>query len=214
MNYTFQNLSPADFEDLTRELIGRELGVRFEAFAAGPDGGMDGRHAKGQKTTILQAKHYVGSTFAMLNSALKRERKAVGKLAPKRYVLATSRPLTPQNKTKLADSIGSALKNIGDVFGPEDLNGLLHKFPDVERSNIKLWLSSSTVLERIIQSAAYAFTATSRVEIEAKVNVYAPNPSFGEAKKKIRKQSRHYYFWAAGSRKDNFGRDAFLRVYR
>jgi hypothetical protein len=42
----FGNLSPADFEDLVRDLVGRELGVRFEAFAAGPDGGMDGRHAK------------------------------------------------------------------------------------------------------------------------------------------------------------------------
>jgi hypothetical protein len=47
MAYEFGNLSPADFEDLDRDLNGREFGVRFEAFAAGPDGGMDGRHAKG-----------------------------------------------------------------------------------------------------------------------------------------------------------------------
>ena len=47
MPYEFGNLSPADFEDLTGDLVGRELGVRFEAFAAVPDGGMDGRHAKG-----------------------------------------------------------------------------------------------------------------------------------------------------------------------
>jgi hypothetical protein len=35
MAYNFAELSPADFEDLVRDLIGRELDVRFEAFAAG-----------------------------------------------------------------------------------------------------------------------------------------------------------------------------------
>lgn len=48
MAHTFGNLSYLDFEDLIRGLIGRELGVRFEAFCAGPDGGMDDRHALGR----------------------------------------------------------------------------------------------------------------------------------------------------------------------
>ena len=69
-DYTFSSLSPADFEDLARDLIGAELGVRFEAFGAGPDGGMDGRHAKAGRTTILQAKHYAGSTFRALQRAM------------------------------------------------------------------------------------------------------------------------------------------------
>ncbi|MET4037970.1 MULTISPECIES: restriction endonuclease [unclassified Bradyrhizobium] len=67
MPYEFGNLSPADFEDLARDLVGRELGVRFEAFAAAPDGGMDGRHAKGGAKIILQAKHYAGSTYPASN---------------------------------------------------------------------------------------------------------------------------------------------------
>jgi hypothetical protein len=33
MPYGFGNLSPADFEDLARDLIGRELGVRFGRIA-------------------------------------------------------------------------------------------------------------------------------------------------------------------------------------
>jgi hypothetical protein len=74
MPYEFGNLSPADFEDLARDLIGRELGVRFEAFAAGPDGGMDGRHAKGGAKAILQAKHYAGSPYAALKSEINGRR--------------------------------------------------------------------------------------------------------------------------------------------
>jgi hypothetical protein len=184
MSYDFANLSPADFEDLVRELIGRELKIRFEAFGAGPDGGMDARHAAGAKATILQAKHYAGSTFAKLKSALKKERVAIDRIRPKpsRYLLATSRPLTPPNKAALATIIGKVLKAEGDIFGPGDLNGLLRKFPDVEKANIKLWLSGAAVLERVIRSAAYAFTAMSRADIEAKVKVYAQNPSFKEAR--------------------------------
>jgi DNA polymerase III delta prime subunit len=187
MTYVFVNLSPADFEDLVRDLIGRELKIRFEAFTAGPDGGMDGRHAVGKGSTILQAKHYVRSTFAKLKSALKKERLSIAKIrpTPKRYVLATSCLLTPFNKAALAHTIGKTLKNDGDIFGPADLNGLLRKFPDVERANIKLWLSGAAVLERIARSTAHAFTATSRAEIEAKVKVYAQNPSFKEARDRL-----------------------------
>src|SRR5271166_3054082 len=98
MNYDFSNLAPADFEDLVRDLAGRELGIRFEAFGPGPDGGMDGRHARGGATTILQAKHYANSPFKTLLSQMKRERSSIDRIAPARYLLATSRPLTPLTK--------------------------------------------------------------------------------------------------------------------
>lgn len=187
MTYTFANLSPADFEDLARDLIGQELCARFEAFSAGPDGGIDGRHARGARSTVLQAKHYAASTFASLKSAMTRERPSIDKIRPrpKRYVLATSRPLTPRNKRTLAQTIGPALRSEGDIFGPADLNGLLRKFPEVERANIKLWLSGAAVLERVIRSPAYEVTAMSRADIETKVNIYAQNPSFKEARDKL-----------------------------
>ena len=142
MSYDFSNLSHADFEDIVRDLIGRELNVRFEAFGVGPDGGIDGRHAKGRKTTILQAKHYVGSTFRTLLAAMKRERSVIDRLAPARYLLATSRPLTPPNKNNLATAIGPALKSQDDIFSAGDLNALLRKYPAIEKAHIKLWLSS------------------------------------------------------------------------
>lgn len=140
MAYDFKSLSHADFEDLARDLLGRELGIRFEAFTAGPDGGIDGRHAKGDHSVILQAKHYAGSSFADLKSAMTRERTSIDRLSPTRYLLATSRPLTPK-KDELAAIIGPALQSEADIFGPDDLNGLLRTYPEVEKSHIKLWLS-------------------------------------------------------------------------
>ena len=50
------NLSPPDFEDLCRDILQAETGQRFSAFGAGPDGGVDGRHSKDSKSTILQCK--------------------------------------------------------------------------------------------------------------------------------------------------------------
>jgi len=85
MAYDFAALSPADFEDLARDLAGRELGVRFEAFASGPDGGMDGRHASAAGDIVLQAKHYSASNFAALHAQMRRERAAIDRLAPLRY---------------------------------------------------------------------------------------------------------------------------------
>jgi hypothetical protein len=185
MNYTFGNLSHPDFEDLARDLLGQELGFTFEGFCAGPDGGMDGRHAVAQALCVLQAKHYVGSSFASLKAAMKRGRPLIDQINPNRYILATSRGLTPGNKKSLADVIGPALKTESDVFGPTELNGLLKKFPDIERANIKLWLSSAAVLDKVVNAARHTFTALTRAEIEAKVRVYAPNPSLKEARDKL-----------------------------
>ena len=187
MSYTFSTLSPADFEDLVRDLIGRELGVRFEAFCAGPDGGIDGRHApsRGSEPVVLQAKHYEGSTFPQLQSVMKRERAAIGKLTPSRYLLATSRKLTPGNKKTLSEVIDTCVVKEGDIFGPDDLNGLLRKYPEVEKSHIGLWLSSTAVLERVVRSAAQAYANITKADIEKKVRVYAQNSSFTDSAEKL-----------------------------
>ncbi len=182
MSYDFSNLAPADFEDLARDLIGRELCMRFEAFGPGPDGGMDGRHAQGSAATILQAKRYAGSSFSTLLSAMKRERSSIDRLAPARYLLATSRPLTHANKNRLEGVIGPALKAQDDIFAAGDLNGLLRKYPNIEKAHVKLWLSSAAVLERITHAAAHAYAAITKDEIAAKVRVYAQNPSFKAAR--------------------------------
>ena len=189
MSYNFSSLSPADFEDLARDLVARELRMRFEAFGPGPDGGADGRHSKGGSATILQAKHYQGSTFKTLLSAIKRERTSIDRLAPARYVLVTSRLLTPGNKDSLEKAIGSALKSQDDIFSAGDLNRLLRKYPNIEKAHIKLWLSSTAVLEAVTHAAAYAYAAITKDEIAAKVRVYAENPSFGAARNIL--ETRH-----------------------
>jgi len=182
MKYDFKTLSPADFEDLARELVGAEIGVRLEGFGPGPDGGIDGRHAEDGANLIFQAKHKAGSTFSSLKSVMKRERKSIDRLDPERYILATSQPLTPLQKTQLAEIIGSALRNVADILGCTDLNAMLSRHPSIEEAHIKLWLSSTAVLKRLLRSAAFAYTAASREEMLDKLRVFVLNPSFPQAR--------------------------------
>ncbi|GGC15356.1 hypothetical protein GCM10011494_37760 [Novosphingobium endophyticum] len=178
MTFSFDALSPADFEDLSRDLLGRELGVRFEAFGPGRDGGVDGRHAAAGDTTILQAKHYRLSDFNALARTVQKERASIDALTPNRYLLTTSRPLTPPNKDQLATIIGPSLEGTCDIFGNDDINGLLRKYPDVQKSHVKLWLSGAGVLERVLHAATHNFTTLTRDDIKDKLSVYAENPSF------------------------------------
>jgi GTPase SAR1 family protein len=182
MGYDFRTLSAADFEDLTIDLISEYLEARFESFGPGPDGGIDGRHSSAGKTIILQAKHYPGSSVPKLISTMNKERTAIDKLQPDRYVLATSTSLSPGAKRKVGLAIGPSLRSESDIFGFSDLNKLIRDYPRIERSHIKLWLSNTAVLERIVNAASKTFSEVTIQEINERVEKYAQNPSFFEAK--------------------------------
>jgi DNA polymerase III delta prime subunit len=183
----FSNLSHADFEDLSIDLIGRKLGIDFEAFGPGPDQGMDGRHTKGGELTVLQAKHYIGSSFGALKQVMKRSRPTIDQLESGRYVLTTSQQLTPLQKKQLAEVIGPALLSQSDIVGARQLEKLLRDYPDIKKAHIKLWLSNAEVLEHIFRAAAIAFNRQTLEEIHHKVKVYAQNPSFKAARDKLEK---------------------------
>ncbi len=153
MAYDFSSLSHKDFEDLARDLIGREIEKRFEVFPEGPDDAMDGRHALADGDIVLQAKHYHRSGFSALKSKMKSERTAIDGLAPSRYILVTSASLTPKNKAALAEIVGPVLQGPGDIFGPGDLNALLRKYPEIEKAHQKLWAQSTPVLKTVIKEA-------------------------------------------------------------
>jgi hypothetical protein len=43
------------------------------------------------------------------------------------------------------------IKKPADIYGNNDLNNLLRKFPEIEKQHYKLWLSSINVLEQILK---------------------------------------------------------------
>jgi len=121
MIYDFSTLDPIDFEDISRDLILKRDGIRLEAFSPGPDGGFDGRAAKSKNGKVmLQAKHYVTSTWTSFKRAIKSETKNIKREKPDRYFLTTAQRLTKKRKDELAEIIGPALDDTTDILGPAD----------------------------------------------------------------------------------------------
>ncbi|MGH0003869.1 restriction endonuclease [Pseudovibrio ascidiaceicola] len=179
------NLSPPDFEDLCRDILQAETGQRFSAFGAGADGGVDGRHSKGPQSTIVQCKHYQSSTFSQLKSALNKEVPKIDLLKPSRYIFLTSQSLTPARSDELASVLGDRLKHPEDIWGAEDIEAALKRHPDIEKAHLKLWMTSTAVLEKVLHSGLEAHTAATKAEVLDELRVYVRNPSFDAAFEKL-----------------------------
>lgn len=180
-NYDFENLSPIEFEALCVDLLSADLGLDFERFSPGADGGIDGRHSSAAGDRILQAKHYKNSTWSDLKRATKKESANVSSLAPQEYHFHTSQGLTPDRKKELASLLSHPSVSTGNIWGRAELNDRLGKHPKVERRNIKLWLSSAAVLERVVHNDIAVFTEATEEEISRILRVYVENPSLASA---------------------------------
>lgn len=178
--YDFSTLSPYEFEELTRDLLQAEWNIRLESFGQGSDGGIDLRYAEGDNL-IVQCKRY--RDFEGLFQILKGELTKVKKLQPSRYIIATSASLSPNQKGKIQELFYSYIHSAGDIFGRDDLNNLLRKHERIERNNFKLWLSSTSVLQTIINRQVVNQTRFAIDEIQDKVKIYVQNQSFNEASK-------------------------------
>lgn len=183
--YDFHTLSPLDFEELVRDLLQAEWNVRLESFGPGRDAGVDIRLSNGPEETIVQAKHLLGSGYRALVRAAKKERDKAVAIAPKRYVLATSVSLTRARKDEIVASMADVPLIPNDIFGQEDLNNLLTRHQHIQRAHFKLWLSSSAVLERILQSGVYNRTAAEIDIIRDMLPRFVHNHSVPDAEQKL-----------------------------
>lgn len=157
MNYDFSKLNDREFEALGASIIEKVLKKRVEKFKAGKDGGVDGRFWIGKnKEGIIQCKHYVETPYTTLISKLKSEEVAkVKKLNPTRYIFITSKKLSRVNKQEIKKIFQPYIEREDDIFGYDDLNDFLIKKEnqDVVEQNLKLWITSTTVLDLIYNNA-------------------------------------------------------------
>lgn len=146
MSVDWQQLSPLAFESFSRELMGEHLHAQIEAFAPGPDGGVDLRTHDGK--TVIQCKRYTSDKSKLFNKLLEEARKDRVKNA-ERYILLTSLHLTPNDKDKIREII-SAIQTTEDILGADDLEGLLANYPKVRSLYPQLWLGDESRLLELI----------------------------------------------------------------
>lgn len=194
VDYDFSSLNDKEFENISIELISRDKGKRFERFKEGKDGGVDGRFYRDDgKEEIIQCKHYLKSGFDKLMISLQKknsnginEIEKVKKLNPKKYLFVTSLPLSRDNKTKIKNLFSPYILNNNDIYGQEDLNDILSKNADIEEKHYKLWISSTTVLQRIMNNAIKGRSEFLIESIKDKIKYYAITENHDNALKKLK----------------------------
>jgi hypothetical protein len=161
MYYDFMTLSPKDFESLTADLLSKSFGWRLEVFKSGKDSGIDLRHAlslDGKGDVIIQCKRYATHKFTDVLRSLEKERDNLEVLQPSRYIISTTVALSPANKQLIAQALTPWVRSLEDIVGPDELNQLLRTYPEVVGAHFKLWISSTAVLERVLNSRIFAQT--------------------------------------------------------
>jgi hypothetical protein len=181
--YDFSSLSSQDLEDLARDLLQAEWNVALEAFKSGRDKGIDLRYAPAHgDATVIQCKHYARSGFNKLLTHLRTsERDKIKRLRPRRYVVVTSVELTPANKDVIIEALEPFVLNPSDVIGANDLDGLLSRHPSIERANFKLWLTSSSVIERVVHNAEICRTEFELDRIRRKLPLFVQSDALPRA---------------------------------
>jgi len=165
-----------------RDLLQEELGVRLEKFSSGRDRGIDLRYsAAKQGDLVVQCKHYGGSPWSTLLRELCSDSGKLAGLKPRRYLLATSAKLSPERKDRIVAIFSPFCKGPSDVFGPEDLNGLIAKYPEIEKRHYKLWLTSVAVLERVLHADVFATQAADLESLRRRMSRFVMNPSVPRA---------------------------------
>ena len=155
MSYDYRNLSPVEFERLCADLVSLKEGVPYQRFGEGRDDGVDlwYEDAASGKSTIVQCKRYK-DTKQLISVLEKSEVQKVRKLEPQRYCLLTSASLTPQNKRRIKDIFSPYIKTTQDIWGCDDLDGLLNddKYRQVMYNVPPLWLPSFNLVSKFINN--------------------------------------------------------------
>lgn len=186
-DYDFKALNDKEFEILCVDLIGSSLGERFERFKPGRDSGIDGRFfLPSGKEIVIQCKHWANTPIEQLIRNLHtKELPKVQKINPERYLLAVSNPLSRADKNALKSALSPFIKSDNDIFGREDLNDLLSKNKDIELRHYKLWISSTNVLQHLLNKPILERSQFALEEALANSKTYAITSNHGNAIQKL-----------------------------
>jgi hypothetical protein len=184
----YDNLADYEFERLVAGLFSAAEQVRFERFTRGPDGGIDLRRIRDNGSAdVIQVKHYKGSSFTDLKRAARHEAARLRSItpAPATYRFVTSQGLTPRRKHELATILSPYAQRDDAIFGRDDIEDLLDRFPEVEEANIKLVLSSSAALQGMLRSGTRARSQRLTADIQRRLPLWVEGQCFGDAQRML-----------------------------
>ncbi len=179
-------LTDFDFEELCKDLFEIVLDCPLEVFARGRDGGMDLRYIApaSRDTTVIQCKHWAKSgRDALIRHLAKEELPKVERLAPDRYLVATTVDLTVAAKDEIAKIFSGYVRSAGDVYGVHEIVALLRQHPGIVRRHMRLWLASSAVLGSLLNRDIVVRSRALARDIDESLRVFAPHPGQEHARR-------------------------------
>lgn len=186
MNIDWKNISPSDFERIVRDLLSAEFGKHVESFKEGKDEGIDLCCDDGN--TIIQCKRYC-STFSNLKKVLQEEVKKPKVSQASRYIIVTSLPLSPENKSTIRD-LSHNILSTEDIYGGDDLCRLINSHRDIKKSYPCLWLGDvelvRSTIEETIDRTDNEKTENEWNEILNTIRIIAKPPALSDALKILR----------------------------
>lgn len=194
--YNLDYLTWYDFENLSRDIVEVRESMSLEAFSDGPDGGIDFRriYAK-EHSLIVQSKHY--KTYKSLFSKLKfEELPKVKKLNPSRYILVTSVNMKPDQKQAIVDLFNPYIKNPIDIICGKDIEQAIDNHDAILKKNYKLWLTSTSVLQMILQRKIIGRSNQLETEIKNKTKIYVET---GNVEKTLKILNENNYVMISGA---------------
>ncbi|WP_175425223.1 ATP-binding protein, partial [Paenibacillus nuruki] len=178
--YNFLNLSAIEFEELSRDLLQKHYNFFLESFTEGKDNGIDLRGSFNNSGTLLvQCKRY--KDYRALKGNLNKELQKVNKIKPNRYIIVTSAGLTPNNKDEIHKLFHPYILNSSDIYGKDDLNNLLGLHEGIEEKYYKLWMSSTKILNKILNGSIINRSEFLVENINNDIRMFVQNESFNGA---------------------------------
>ncbi|MBS0032082.1 restriction endonuclease [Chitinophaga sp. 22321] len=188
MKYRLDTINDKEFEILAKDLLESELKIKLQNFRSGKDKGVDLRYAGNHENEIIvQAKHYIKSTFSDLRTALRAERDKLEKLSPKpnRYILFTSFDLNTGQTDEIVKMFHPLLKNSQDVFGMSRIQEMIANNSSIEEKHYKLWLTSTNILQRILHNGVKGRSEYVEAKIIRRSRLFVPTEDFSLALKTL-----------------------------
>ena len=189
--YNFDNLSPYDFELLMRDLIQSVEGIKLRSFAPGRDRGIDLRGWETEnppRAVIVQCKHMAHSSWAAIKASIEKERLKLDRLEekPSRYILAVTKPLTVQNVDELFQILRPYCRTPDDILDVAAVEQLLDSKDTVVRKHYKLWITSTTILQRILYAGIYNRSESYREDLLRKSRTFVQPDAFARAQRSLK----------------------------
>ena len=181
--FNYKNLSDYDFEELCCDIMSKKLGVQLRTFANGKDGGIDATDDVSTHNIIVQAKHYINSSYSALYNTLKLEVNKVDNLKPNQYYVCCAKELTPGNIKDIYNLFSDYMKDSNNVIDLKVIDIFLKDQTNNEilMKHYKLWLESTQILGQISNRNIFIDCESFMDEIEKTSQYFVKTRYYDEA---------------------------------